>query len=169
MKKLLLSLILCFGAVQISSAQTNADLVAKFLNGVVKKDVVTLIDVMHPECHKDIDKLVAQCDLLKFRSWNYLHAVNITNNGCSATQYLVAVQIGLDPYNISESVMSHENKSLYLSPSGHVFLYEVLGVVTENGRKYVVCNADFLSIPRVEKWLRENGRQLPAKYYNGNY
>ena len=59
MKKLLLSLILCFGAVQISNAQTDADLVTKFLNGVVNKDVPTLLDVLHPDYHHEVDKLIA--------------------------------------------------------------------------------------------------------------
>lgn len=170
MKKLLLSLILCFGAVQISNAQTDADLVTKFLNGVVNKDVPTLLDVLHPDYHHEVDKLIAQCDLLKFQNWNFVHAKNITTyEGRSATEYLVAMKVGLQPTDITENVIDYSTRQLVLTPSGHIFLYEVLHVATDNGRKYVFCNADVLNITRAEQIMRENGKQLHSKYYNGDY
>lgn len=170
MKKFLLSLLMCFGAVQISMAQTDTELVTKFLNAVVEKDVPTLLDVLHPDYHHEVDKLIAQCDLLKFQNWDFVHAKNITTyEGRSATEYLVAMEVGVQPIEITEDVLDYSTRQLILTPSGHIFLYEVLYVATDNGRKYVFCNADVLSIIRAEQLMRENGKQLHSKYYNGDY
>ena len=170
MKKFLLSLLLCFGAVQISTAQLDAELVAQFLNAVVEKDVPTLLDVLHPDYSQEVDKLIAQCDFLKFQNWNFVHAKNITTyEGRSATEYLVAMKVGLQPIEITDDVLDYSTRQLILTPSGHIFLYEVLYVATDNGRKYVFCNADVLSIIRAEQLMRENGKQLHSKYYNGDY
>ena len=170
MKKILLSLVLCFGAVQISMAQTNSEFVTKFLNAVVKKDVSTLLAVLHPDYHREIDKLIAQSSIFKFQNWNFVHAKDITtNDGHTATQYLVAMGVGLQPNEITEDIMSYESRRNFLTPSGHIFLYEEFFVATYNGRKCVLCNADLFDIRSTEQLIRQNGRQLSDRYYTGDY
>ena len=164
MKKFLLSLLLCFGAVQISTAQLDSELVTQFLNAVVEKDGITLLDLLHPDDSKEINKLIEQSNWFNFQGWNFALAKKIPqDDGSVITHYLVAMQIGLDLDDIPNEIWA------YLTPSGHVFLYEIFYVAEYNGHKYVHCNADFLEVSRVEEIMFENGTELHASYYEPNY
>lgn len=165
MKKILLTLALCFGICTAANAQSDAAIIGKFLDAIVQKDVVTLMEVSHSYTHKDIDKLIAQSEMLQFQNWNYVHAYNLDGEN----RYIVAFSIGLDPYSISEDILSYESRKSIITPSGHILAYEMLGIQMENGKKRVRCNADILSITDVERILRKSGKYLPSKYYEGDY
>lgn len=157
MKKILFTMFLLLGMAQVSNAQsgeTDYSVISKFLNAVVAQDVEVLTDVLHPDSYDEIDKLIGQSEVLGFRKWEIV-GKRYYEDGTPS--YIVA--------------MGFENKNYegldqaYLSPSGHIFLYECFTVVTLGDSKCIVTNADPLSVSRVEGFLRKNGKMLPNKYY----
>ena len=158
MKKILFTVFLLLGMVQVSNAQsdvTDYSVISKFMNAVVAQDVNVLTDVLHPDSYDEIDKLIGQSEILGFRKWEIVGKRYYEDGPPS---YIVAVEF--DTNRLEEGF----DRS-YLSPSGHLFLYECFVVVTIGDTKCIMTNADPLSVVRVEGFLRKNGKMLPNKYY----
>jgi hypothetical protein len=158
MKKLIVVFLLIVGFGQKSQAQTDYSLISKFLNSVVNQDVNAMMEVLHSDCYGDIDKLLAQSENLKFHKWEM-----VGSHGNSPVSYIVAMKVG-DEVQYTEN-LPDEVRMLYISPSGHCFLYEAFYVISENGRKYIRTNADMLSMTHAEQLLRRSGKTIPSKYY----
>lgn len=161
MKKILAVIALCLGLAYSANAQSDAALVSKFLDAVVQKDAVTLMEIVNSDTQSDVDKLLAQSEILQFTGWNFVYASN-TEDG---TRFIAAFNLGISPDEITEEQMDYERKRAIITPSGHIFGYEYLCVVEENGRKCIGCNADIPTIVDVEAALRKIGKYLPSKYY----
>ncbi len=159
MKKLIVVFLLFVGFGQMSQAQSDYSVISKFLNSVVNQDVNAMMEVLHYDCYGDIDKLLAQSEMLKFRKWEMVGS----HGSDGHVSYIVAMEVG-DGVQYSE-IFSDEDRMLYISPSGHCFLYEAFYVISENGRKYVFTNADMLNMTYAEQLLRRNGKTIPSKYY----
>lgn len=143
--------------VQLSNAQSNEtdySVISKFMNAVVAQDVDVLTDVLHPDSYNEIDRLIEQSEVLGFRKWEIV-GKRYYEDGTPS--YIVAMKFENKYYEGLDQA--------YLSPSGHIFLYECFAVVTLGDSKCIATNADPLSVSRVEGFLRKNGKMLPNKYY----
>lgn len=165
MKKLLIVLAFVFGVGHSASAQTDYSLISRFLNSVVNQDVNEMMDVLAPRCYDDINEIIVASETLGFKQWQLIGNVTFENG---AVSYIAAVYVG-DVVNqkVQDFFGGGNDYQRYISPSGHVFLYEVLSIYNDNGRKCVWCNGDFLSIMEVEKMLRMSGKSLPSNFYEG--
>ena len=163
MKKLLLVFAFVVGVAHTSSAQSDFSLISKFLNSVVNQDASSMMDVLHPDCYGDVNKLMMQSEVLGLTGWELVAAITDENGYTSYTSYIAAMSVS-DEALLTEAI-SYEDRQRLIAPIGCVFAYESLYVVNDGGRKYVRCNADLLSIRDVEQELRRVGKYLPAKYY----
>lgn len=160
MKKLLLVFAFVVGVAHTSSAQSDFSLISQFLDSVVNQDASSMMDVLHPDCYGDVNKLMMQSEILDLTGWELVAAITDENG---YTSYIAAMSVS-DEALLSDAISYEERQSL-IAPIGCVFAYEVLYVVNDGGRKYVRCNADLLSISYTEQKLRKVGKYLPAKYY----
>ena len=143
---------------QVSNSQSNQtdySVISKFMNAVVAQDVEVLIDVLHPDYYSQIEELIGASEILGFRKWEIV-GKRYYEDGTPS--YIVAVEFD------TNRLMEGFDRS-YLSPSGHLFLYERFRIVTLGDKKCVETNGDPLSVSRVEGYLRKNGKMLPNKYY----
>lgn len=140
--------------INAQSKETDFSVISKFMNAVVAQDVDVLTDVLHPDSYDEIDKLIGQSEIAGFIKWEIV-GKRYYEDGTPS--YIVAMEI--------KNKYLEELDKAYLSPSGHIFLYECFVVVTLGDRKCIATNADLLSVSRVEGFLRKNGKMLPNKYY----
>lgn len=160
MKKLFIVLVFALGVGHSASAQSDFSLISSFMNSVVNQDVNAMMEVLHPDCYDEIEQLMTQSQELDFKSWTMVGSVTYDNGFVS---YIVAAYIGDDSpaaYNFFG-----EEAGYYVSPSGHVFLYEEFVVLTHNGKKYIYTNADMLDMAYAEQILRRGGKTIPSSYY----
>lgn len=157
MKKIFFTVFLLLGMAQVSNAQsdeTDYSVISKFLNAVVAQDVEVLMDVLHPDYYSQIEELIGASEILGFKRWE-LVGKRYYEDGTPS--YIVAMEF--------ENKYFEGLDQAYLSPSGHIFLYERFRIVTLGDKKCIETNADPLAVSRVEGFLRKNGKMLPNKYY----
>jgi hypothetical protein len=167
MKRFLLAMLLCLSSFNNASAQSDDIIIGKFLDAIVRKDKATLMKLAAKDNTTlgDIDKMILQSEQLQWCDWHYVHAYNTKDVSPyyyhveEAESYIVAFKIGKD------DTINRTQKRLLVTPSGHIFGYELLSVVIEDGNKKVKCSADILAIPEVEAILRKSNKCLPAWYY----
>lgn len=164
MKKLIILFAFVFGVGYTASAQSDYILISRFMDSVVNQDADEMMDVLHPDCYKEINKLMVQSSKLKFERWNLAGSYTLSNG---STSYIIGITLG--EKSPTWDFFGGESCFDFLSPSGNVFVYEVLYVVTNGNRKYVYTNADMLMFEEVENLMNKAGKTLPATYYNDPY
>jgi hypothetical protein len=163
MKKLLLVLAFVTGVAHTSSAQSDYSVVSTFVNSAISQDAESMLNVMHPDNYDDIDDVMRRSQIFDFQCWELVGVIN-TEYGA---RYIVAMYPSEEA--LLSGVLSDDKQRLYVTPSGAIFCYEVLYVVNEGGRKYIVCNGDLMTIGETEQALRTVGKSVPSKYYVDRY
>lgn len=157
MKKLLVSLLFCFGIACCSFAQTANQYAAQFATAVVNKDATTMSEMMHPRRIHEVSTFLGLSDMLNLQFYEWLLAVN---SGEATSTYVMAMSTS--DY-ISEQALSAENQKTYITPSRHCFL--CFDVKYENGRYYIYANEALTPIARMVSFMMRYDQQFPTKYY----
>lgn len=157
MRKLLIALIAILAFANVSRAQTSdLDLVKRFMDAVIERNIEELDAVLKPSRLDDIPEIIQRGSVLfDSQGWEYIGSYHDGRK----VRYYFAIKIGSIPTDRDWSVAS------FVLPAGYIVGFEWLCVVMENGRKYVDCNGDLVPIMEVESNLREVGKTIPSKYF----
>lgn len=148
---------------QETDYNSNMYLIRDFLYAVRDNNDDEIKKLLHPECHHEIEKLKSQFDLLGLRSPHLVGSGKLDNE----ERYIIAVKV--DESKDIESFFSDGREREWISPSGHVFLYEHLSLVDYNGEKRIWTNADMLRLEYAERILSTSGKSIPSCYYQGDF
>ena len=144
----------------------NYELICQFFSSLRDQDDDEIKRLLHPDCYNDIDKLKRQCSELGLGWPRLVGAYKYDSN--SVEEYIIAAEVD-ENINVRDFFNEHERAEEYISPSGHVFLYENLSVVDYNGEKRIWTNADMLDMEYAERRLSWSSKSIPSCYYQGNY
>ena len=144
----------------------NYELICQFFSSLQDQDDDEIKRLLHPDCYHDIDKLKRLCSEFGLGWPRLVGAYKYDSN--SVEEYIIAAEVD-ENINVRDLFYEHERAEEYISPSGHVFLYENLSVVDYNGEKRIWTNADMLNMEYAERRLSWSSKSIPSCYYQGNY
>ena len=144
----------------------NYELICQFFSSLRDQDDDEIKRLLHPDCYNDIDKLKRQCSELGLGWPRLVGAYKYDSN--SVEEYIIAAEVD-ENINVRDFFSEHERAEEYISPSGHVFLYENLSVVDYNGEKRIWTNADMLNMEYAERRLSWSSNSIPSCYYQGDF
>ena len=151
---------------QETDYNSNMYLIRDFLHAVQSNNDDEIKRLLHPDCYHDIEKLKLQCSMLGLGNSQLVGSYRYDKD--SVEEYIIAAEVD-ENINVRDFFNEHERAEEYISPSGHVFLYENLSVVDYNGEKRIWTNADMLDMEYAERRLSWSSKSIPSCYYQGNY
>ena len=142
---------------------SNYHLINNFIFAVRDNNDDEIKRLLHPKCHHEIEKLKSQFDILRLGGPRLVGSCKLDGE----ERYIIAVEV--DESKDIESFFSDGREREWISPSGHVFLYEHLSIVDYNGEKRIWTNADMLKLEYAERILSTSGKSIPSCYYQGDF